>query len=100
MSGDEFGPAGVIPGVQDPSDISERDVQLTQAVDDLGGWDLVRAVVAVASRVVDSGRNEEFSVMVAAQGSHAQVGEVGELSDRQSRCHWCSVDPLGGESTA
>src|SRR3712207_6873319 len=68
----------------------QRHVELAQAVDDLGGRDLVRAVVAVAARVVHRGRLQQARVVVAAEGAPTQVGQPGELTDRQ---HAATVHP-------
>ena len=84
-------------GRHDASDLGQRDVELAQPVDDLGGRDLVGAVVAVAAGGVDGGRDQQVRVVVAAQCAHAQVGQSRELADRQ---HAGSVHPppAGGSS--
>ena len=82
----------------DASDLGQRDVELAEPVDDLGGRDLVDAVVAVAGGGVDGGRHQQVRVVVAAQRAHAQVGQSRELADRQ---HARSVHPPpAGESSA
>src|SRR3712207_939841 len=96
--GDQRGTGARVGGAQDALDVGQRDVELAQAVDDLGGRDLVRAVVAVAAGGVHRRGLQQACVVVAAQRSYAQVGQPGELADRQ---HRCTLHPLpGGESSA
>ena len=68
-------------------------IQLPEAVDDLGGRDLVEAVVAVAGLGVHVGRLEQPGLVVAAKGLDTQMGDPGELADRQTRVHIPSVHP-------
>jgi hypothetical protein len=47
--GDQSGTGAGVGGAQDALDVGQRYVELAQAVDDLGGRDLVRGVVPVAT---------------------------------------------------
>jgi len=83
---------------QDPLHVAQRDVKFAEPVDDLGGRDLLDGVVAVAGGLVHYSGFQQGALVVATQGSHTQVGQARELSDRQ---HLRSIEaPPGGESSA
>ncbi len=97
---DQLGAPLRIVGGEDRLDLGQRHVQLAEPVDDLRGRDLLARVVAVAGELVDARRLEQAGLVIAAQRTHAQVGECGELADRQSWAHWPILLPLpGGRST-
>ena len=61
---------------EDLLDVAQRDVELAEAVDDLGGRNLLDGVVAVTRGLVHHSRFQQGALVVAAQGPHAEVGQA------------------------
>jgi hypothetical protein len=73
-------------------------LEVTEASDDLRDRDLGERVAAVARARIDGGGLEQADLVVVPQRLDAEVGDAGEVSDRE---HAPMVDPpAGGESSA
>ena len=81
VSSDELVACLDVGGVQNGADLLEGHVEFPEAPDDLCRGDLLGAVTAVARIGVDLGRDEQFELMVVAQGLDAEVGGPGEIAD-------------------
>jgi hypothetical protein len=71
----------LVRGVQELAQAPDRQVELAEAADQLGGRDLGRLVEAVARRRVDAGRLQQALVVVVPQRLDRQEGHLRELAD-------------------
>ena len=93
--------AGGVVGGEHRLDLADRHLQVPQAADDLRGRYLLGGVVAVAGARVHRGRRQQPHLVVVPQRLDAQVGDAGEVADREPCCHQAIVNPpVTGQSTA
>jgi hypothetical protein len=73
--------------------LADRHAELAESADHLGVGHLRRDVVAVAGVRIDLGGLQQPGLVVTPQRFHAQVGDLGEVTDAQARTHDSTVGP-------